>query len=62
MDNLKQKLKPRVSVIDKVEMSNPFIRQFGKRNFQVQAYLDEVLSKTDTPQLKQEFRRLKKSH
>ncbi|CDW82467.1 UNKNOWN [Stylonychia lemnae] len=43
-------------------MQNPYIRQFGKKNFQVQSYLDEVLSKNDTQMIKQEYKGLKKSH
>ena len=43
-------------------MQNPYIRQFGKRNFNVQSYLDEVLSKNDATMIKHEYRRLKKSH
>ena len=52
----------RISVIEKVEMQNPYIRQFGKKNFNVQSYLDEVLSKNDSAMIKQEYKGLKKSH
>eukprot|EP00347_Sterkiella_histriomuscorum_P012251 403369312 len=57
-----QVAKNRVSVIEKVEMQNPYIRQFGKKNFNVQSYLDEVLSKNDSQMIKQEYKGLKKSH
>ena len=41
-----------VDVIDKVEIQNPYIKQFGRENFNLQSYLDEILSKNDMSMIK----------
>ena len=62
MEGLKPSKNTVSLVLDKVELQNPFIRQFGKASFALAPYLDQLLSKNDAAMIRAEQRGLKRSH